>query len=361
MQCFSARIKGIIMSILKKSTILAFISLAVLHSSTEESIRQNEVVIDALQKQLDSMQSKGEKEEAVKALQSHIDSVIEQQNKLLAQKITANTGENSADQTIPAASTGTDSDSDARFRRIVQEELAKSGIAPKLSSPYDTAHTPTPEELNATKAAELNAPALPEQKSDAMGQYELALELYNKGAYKEAAAGFGRIIKTYSKDPIAAKALVHLAYCLEKQGDAEGASIVCEAALKKSLDDPHQVDCQLMRLRYAKAKGNDADVAQILKILKSLPLTDEQQQAVDKAQGKKSKAPTPTEALQPKAPTKASPAIVPSSPVAPAKAPQSPSMVAEALQPKVLANPAPGGPDALNKTNKPLTAPLINQ
>ena len=113
------------MSIFKKSTILTFISLGVLYSSAEESIRQNEVVIDALQKQLDSMQSKGEKEEAVKALQSHIDSVIEQQNKLLAQKITVNTGENLADQTILAASTVVDSDSDARLRRIVQEELAK--------------------------------------------------------------------------------------------------------------------------------------------------------------------------------------------------------------------------------------------
>jgi len=323
MQCFSARIKGFMMSIFKKATILTFISLGVLYSSAEESIRQNEVVIDALQKQLDSMQSKGEREEAVKALQSHIDSVIEQQNKLLAQKITVNTSENLADQTIPAASTVVDSDSDARLRRIVQEELARSGIAPKLSSPYDTTHTPTPAELDATKSAEMNAPALPEQKSEAMGQYELALELYHKEAYQEAAAGFGRIIKTYSKDPIAAKALVHLAYCLEKQGDAESASIVCEAALKKSLDDPHQVDCQLMRLRYAKAKGNDADVAEIVQSLKKLPLTAEQQQAVDKAQGKKSKASTPTEVPQPKAPTKASPAIAPGSPVVPAKAPQS--------------------------------------
>ena len=320
------------MSIFKKATILTFISLGVLYSSAEESIRQNEVVIDALQKQLDSMQSKGEREEAVKALQSHIDSVIEQQNKLLAQKITVNTSENLADQTIPAASTVVDSDSDARLRRIVQEELARSGIAPKLSSPYDTTHTPTPAELDATKSAEMKAPALPEQKSEAMGQYELALELYHKEAYQEAAAGFGRIIKTYSKDPIAAKALVHLAYCLEKQGDAESASIVCEAALKKSLDDPHQVDCQLMRLRYAKAKGNDADVAQIVQSLKKLPLTAEQQQAVDKAQGKKSKASTPTEAPQSKAPTKASPAIAPGSLVVPAKAPQSVGVLAKESQ-----------------------------
>ena len=80
------------MNIFKNTTILAFIGFSALYSSiessgTEESIRQNEVVIDALQKQLDSMQSKGEKDEAVKALQSHIDSVIEQQNKLLDQAL----------------------------------------------------------------------------------------------------------------------------------------------------------------------------------------------------------------------------------------------------------------------------------
>ena len=75
MQCFSARIKGIMMNIFKKTTILAFIGFSVLYSNTEESIRQNEVVIDALQKQLDSMQSKGEKDEAVKAVNDCIDSI----------------------------------------------------------------------------------------------------------------------------------------------------------------------------------------------------------------------------------------------------------------------------------------------
>ncbi len=286
------------MSIFKKLAILTCISLGTLHSSAEETIRKNEIVIDALQKQLDSMQSKGEKEEAVKALQSHIDSVIEQQNKLLEQKATGKVVETPAvspaeNSIAPTA----DSDLDARIRRIAQEELVRAGITPlKSSNPYDTAHKPTPAELDATKTAQTNAPALPEQQSEAMAQYELALELYNKGAYKEAAASFGRIIKTYSKDPIAAKALVHLAYCLEKQGDTEGASIVCDAALQKKLDDPHQADCQLMRLRFAKARGNDIDIAQILKSLKDLPLTAEQQQAVDKIQGKKAAAPVPAKA-----------------------------------------------------------------
>lgn len=329
MQCFSARIKGIIMNIFKNTTILAFIGFSALYSSiessgTEESIRQNEVVIDALQKQLDSMQSKGEKDEAIKALQSHIDNIIEQQNKLLAQKVTPALTQNSAIPTGEAETTITENASDARFRRIVQEELAKAGIPPKPSSPYDTTHTPTSAELDATKSAEMDAPALPEQKSEAMGQYELALELYNKGAYKEAAAGFGRIIKAYSKDPIAAKSLVHLAYCLEKQGDAEGASIVCEAALKEKLDDPHQVDCQLMRLRYAKSRGNEADVAQITQSLRKLPLTAEQQQALGKSHVKKLEVAAPTKTLQPKVPAKVSSATMPDNSKAPPAIPVAP-------------------------------------
>jgi TolA-binding protein len=341
MQCFSARIKGIIMNIFKNTTILAFIGFSALYSNiessgTEESIRQNEVVIDALQKQLDSMQSKGEKDEAVKALQSHIDSVIEQQNKLLAQKIAPVVDQNSAAQAVSTDSTAIDNASDARFRRIVQEELAKAGIAPKPSSPYDTTHTPTPAELNATKSAEMNAPALPEQKSEAMGQYELALELYNKGTYKEAAAGFGRIIKTYSKDPIAAKALVHLAYCLEKQGDAEGASIVCEAALKEKLDDPHQVDCQLMRLRYAKSKGNEADVAQITQSLRKLPLTEEQQKVLGKSHAKKLEVAVPAKTLQPKVPAKVASTTMPDKPKAPTLTPSIP-LAAKASEPAAAA------------------------
>ena len=96
-------------------------------------------------------------------------------------------------------------------------------------------------------------------------------------------AGFSRIIQTYKTDPIAAKAMVHLAYCLEKQNQLENASIVCNAALQEKLDDLHQVDCQFICLKFAKSKGNEADVARIVKSLKSIPLTAEQQQALDEA------------------------------------------------------------------------------
>ncbi|MBP9829104.1 MAG: hypothetical protein KBD04_03630 [Proteobacteria bacterium] len=283
------------MNIFKTLTLLAFFSMGIFCAEVEESIRQNEVVIDALQKQLDAMQSTGEKKEAIQALQTHIDTIIEQQNKLLAQKLAP---------AAPANLTGsTDSDLEGKIRRIVQEELSKTGLGPKSNNPYDATHTPTAAELSATKAAEINAPELPEQQSEAVAQYEVSLALYNQGSYKEAAAGFGRIIKTYPNDPIVAKSLVHLAFCLEKQSDNEGASVVCEAALKKKLDDIHQVDCHLIRLRHAKIKGNTEDANQILKNIKNLPLTPEQQKILaETTQGKAAQAPAkPTQAKTAKA------------------------------------------------------------
>lgn len=299
------------MSTIKNLNILIFF-LGVLYSSVDDSIRQNEVVIEALQKQLDSMQSKGE-EEAVKALQSHIDSVIEQQNKLLQQKATGKPTENLVN----------DGNSEVKIRQIIREELLKSGIVPKASNPYDTSHTPTAAELDATKIAETNAPELPEKQSEAIAQYELALKLYNRGEYKQAAAGFGRIIKTYPNDPIKAKALIHLAYCLEKQGNIEEASVVCDVALQEKLDDTHLIDCQLMRLKFAKNKENDADIKKILNSLKGIPLTAEQQQTLNEIQGKKTEVTTtnPTKASQPKMPADAHIAKAPSTPEVPVPPP----------------------------------------
>ncbi len=276
-----------------------------LYSNVDEEIQQNEIIIDTLQKQLETASLKKD-EKLVKALQSHIDSVVVQQNKLLEQKATGNVQENLATTT----NNSTES-LDAKLRRMIQEELAKAGVTPKLGSPYDTTHVPTPAELAATNAAQKNAPILPEQKSEAMAQYELALELYNKKEYKGAMAGFSRIIQTYKTDPIAAKAMVHLAYCLEKQNQLENASIVCNAALQEKLDDLHQVDCQFICLKFAKSKGNEADVARIVKSLKSIPLTAEQQQALDEIQGKKTAtvASVPVKAPQPSASGKESPAM----------------------------------------------------
>lgn len=299
------------MGIFKKLSILCCISLCSLYSSIEEAIRKNETIISALQSQLDSMLSRSEKKEAIDSIQSILDEKIQEQNKLLEQKVARETPENLATTT----SGNNIENSDAKLRRMIQEELAKAGITPKPGSPYDTTHVPTPAELTATNAAQKNAPTLPEQKSEAMAQYELALELYNKKEYKGAMASFSRIIKTYKSDPIAAKAMVHLAYCFEKQDRLEDAAIVCNAALQEKLDDPHQVDCQLICLKFAKSKANEAEVARIMKNLKSLQLNAEQQQILAEMQGNiaTSTVPAPVKTAQSNTPTKASSVITPSS------------------------------------------------
>ena len=262
--------------------VLFFLAGTIYASDIDNAIRKNEAVINALQDKLGSMQS----DTATKDLQDHIDEVIQKQNELLAKKASG----------ASLVETQSDTDLDARIRRITKEELAKqhSVHAPASNNPYVHSRVPTEAEQRATKEAEAHAPQLQEQKSEAIGQYDLALAQYNKAAYQEAAAGFGRIIRVYSKnpkDPIVAKALVHLAYCLEKQGKLTDATIVAESALQKELDDIHQAECQLIRLRNAKDKGNDADVAAITKILRGLNLTDEQKSAFNPGNEKKIGAP----------------------------------------------------------------------
>ena len=260
------------MSVLKSLRFLLFISItavnAAVYADVDDEIKENEQAIKLLEEKLDSMQGDD------KALQYQLDELIKNQNEILARKSLGN-NEKISSESVESEKL------DERIRRIVKEELAKQQNGSK-NNPYTSSRAPTESELNATKKAEDNAPQLPEQKSEAMAQYGLAIELYNKAAYKEAAGGFGRIIKTYKNDPIVSKAFVHLAFCLDKQGDLDSAVVVCEAALqRKDISDQHKVDCQLIRLRHAKNKGNNADVTSITNILKSLQLTDEQKKNFD--------------------------------------------------------------------------------
>ncbi len=279
------------MNFLKSLGFTLFFLAGTIFANVDDTIRKNESVINALQKELDALQSKGE-ESSIKDLQDHIDEVIKKQNELLARKAAGDelVGENA---TVPnTALVSNDVALDSKIRSIVKEELAKQQLGLIPSNPYAApSRVPTAAEQHATQEAVAHAPPLPEQQSEAIAQYELALAQYNKSAYKEAAAGFGRIIKTYKNDSIATKALVHLAYCLEKQGDLESAAVVCESALQKKLDGMHQVDCQLIRLRNAKSKGNAADVTAITKGLQGLTLTVEQKSAFESLKAKKVEAP----------------------------------------------------------------------
>ncbi len=266
------------MTILKKLGFMLLTGVCLIYADVDGDIRDNEVLINSLQDKLDASQAKGD---STDDLQKVMDRMIEKQNALLAKKASvavSSDGEIAADQPVDQSVQPNDNNLDARIRRIVREELAQQnkGVDHKDDAKNE-----------ATKKAEANAPELPEQKSEAMAQYELALEQYEKKNYKLAASSFGRIIKTYPKDPITAKALVHLAFCLEKQGELEKAAVVCESALQRKLDGGHQVDCQLIRLRFAKGQKNDEEVAEITKALKSLKLTDEQKKAYSSILAKK--------------------------------------------------------------------------
>lgn len=276
---------------------LLLINTAIVNAaSVEAKIAANETVINSLQKILDDMQTNGETADKTSALQAHIDEVIAAQNKLLEAKSSGNP--DTPNITAPIEDTVVSPEnSDEKIRNIVKEELAKhySGSIPSESitpgaNPYDTSDSkraPTEAELSATEKATASAPGLPEANSKATAQYQQALGLYNSGAYKEAGASFGRIVKTYPKDPIVAKALVHLAFCLEKQGDLESAAVVCESALAKKIDEGHRADCNIIRLKHATAKGNDKDADDIKKILKASVLSTEQKAEFEKIITKK--------------------------------------------------------------------------
>ena len=89
-----------------------------------------------------------------------------------------------------------------------------------------------------------------------------------------------------------------------------------------------------MRLRYAKSKGNEADVAQITQSLRKLPLTEEQQKVLGKSHAKKLEVAVPAKTLQPKVPAKVASTTMPDKPKAPTLTPSIP------LAPKI-SEPAP--------------------
>ena len=284
---FLQKSKEFNMNVLKKLSFLMLIGIGVICASIENEVRDNEETINLLQKQIDNLQAKGEQSDD---LQKIMDKLIQKQNALLAKKAAESTEKDneivSEQPQLAQVNEGTvvkEDNETAKIRRIVREvvkeELAKQ-IHPKNNHNSEA-------KLEATKKAELTAPDLPERNSEAIAQYELALEQYNKSEYKLASSGFGRIIKAYPKDPITAKALVHLAYCLEKQNDLDKAVVVSEEALKRKLDVVHQADCQLIRLHHAKTQKNDKDMTEITKILKDLKLTEEQKKTFAALSAKK--------------------------------------------------------------------------
>lgn len=103
---------------------------------------------------------------------------------------------------------------------------------------------------SATKQAEETAPKLSTgtpQEKNSLAQYNEALTLYDKGAYKEAERAFSYFIKAYPKDPLISKAMYWKAVSMMKQGNnkVKGAQILFVTAYKKNPKGPKAPDCLL--------------------------------------------------------------------------------------------------------------------
>ncbi len=97
----------------------------------------------------------------------------------------------------------------------------------------------------ATKQAEETAPTL--KAGNAQAEYNAAMALHDKGAYKEAEKAFSYFIKAFPNDPLVPKAMYWKAECTMKQGNNKGAQILFVTAYKKNPKDPKAPDC-LLRL-----------------------------------------------------------------------------------------------------------------
>lgn len=103
---------------------------------------------------------------------------------------------------------------------------------------------------SATKQAEETAPKLSTgtaKEKNSLSQYNQALTLHNKGAYKEAERAFGYFIKAYPNDPLVPQAMYWKAEATMKQGNNKAAQLLFVTAYKKNPKGPKAPDC-LLRL-----------------------------------------------------------------------------------------------------------------
>ena len=90
---------------------------------------------------------------------------------------------------------------------------------------------------SATKHAEETAPKLSTgtaQEKNSLSQYNAALTLHDKGAYKEAERAFSYFIKAYPNDPLVPQAMYWKAESIMKQGNNKGAQLLFVTAYKKN-------------------------------------------------------------------------------------------------------------------------------
>jgi len=104
---------------------------------------------------------------------------------------------------------------------------------------------------------------------NAEAQYNQAITLHDKGAYKEAENAFGYFITTYPTDPLVFKAIYWKGESCLKQGKYKEAKILFVTAYKKNPKGPKAADCLLKLGETLAMQGRTEDACTTWKKLKT--------------------------------------------------------------------------------------------
>ncbi|MBM3632893.1 MAG: tetratricopeptide repeat protein [Alphaproteobacteria bacterium] len=118
----------------------------------------------------------------------------------------------------------------------------------------------------ATKNADDTAPSLTAGNGD--DQYNEALALHDKGAYKKAEKVFGEFIKSHPNDPLVSKAMFWKADSCLRQKNYKDAKILLVNAYKKNPKGPKAPDCLLKLGEILAIQGKKEDARTAWKKLK---------------------------------------------------------------------------------------------
>ncbi len=246
------------------------------NNQLQAEIKRNEKVIATLQETIEAKEQSGED---VDELIAFLEAFINKQNVLIAKQAGDNaaaplcTGSSKSPQCLdpdltPADSSPYPTDKEKTINLIHQELLKLGVITPeqlaKIQISEDTnlnaedqhnGDNQVTQELNENNNEKQHD--LLNGSQEAVAQYNQAMALYNKRLYKQAAASFSRVVKTYRNDPITPFALYHLALCRANDNNLEDAAIICKAIIDKDLPEDHVIECQLIRLKNASNKKHE--------------------------------------------------------------------------------------------------------
>ena len=160
----------------------------------------------------------------------------------------------------------------------------------------------------ATKHAEETAPTL--KAGNAQAEYNAAMALHNKGAYKEAQSAFNNVIEDFPNDDLVPQAMYWKAESVMKQGNHKGAQILFVNAykknheLKKNAKNSKAPDCLLKLGETFALLGKKENACISWKKLETdfSPLTKEMKTELTALKKQYGCKPKPEKASAPKAP-----------------------------------------------------------